>query len=223
MRVLLIEDSPVLQEALAKGFSRQGVALDVVGDGAAGLALARNNPYDVLVLDLMLPGLDGMSVLRELRAAGSDLHVLILTARDAVEHRVDGLRAGADDYLIKPFELDELFARVQALARRKYRRKDPTLRIGPLTLDTAARRVTKDGEPLELTPREYALFEYLAYRCGEAVSRIDIEDHLYGTTHLPSSNAVDAAVCALRSKLARRGVRDLVKTRRGVGYVLDSE
>lgn len=223
MRVLLIEDSSVLQEALSKGFHRRGVALDVVGDGAEGLSLARNNPYDVLILDLMLPGLDGMSLLRELRGAGSDLHVLILTARDSVDDRVAGLQAGADDYLVKPFEFEELFARVQALARRKYRHKDPAIVIGPLRMDTAARAVTRDGESVDLTHREYALLEYLAYRSGEAVSRIDIEDHLYGTTNLPASNAVDVAVCSLRSKLARHGVHDLIHTRRGVGYILDGK
>ena len=208
MRVLLIEDSSVLQEALSKGFHRRGVALDVVGDGAEGLSLARNNPYDVLILDLMLPGLDGMSLLRELRGSGSDLHVLILTARDSVDDRVAGLQAGADDYLVK---------------RRKYRHKDPAIVIGPLRMDTAAREVTRDGESVDLTHREYALLEYLAYRSGEAVSRIDIEDHLYGTTNLPASNAVDVAVCSLRSKLARHGVHDLIHTRRGVGYILDGK
>ncbi len=223
MRVLLIEDSQVLQEALSKGFSRQGVALDIVGDGAQGLSLARNNPYDVLILDLMLPGLDGMSILRALRESGSDLHILILTARDSVDDRVAGLQTGADDYLVKPFEFEELFARVQALARRKYRRKDPAITIGPLRMDTAARDVTLDGESIDLTHREYELLEYLAYRSGEAVSRIDIEDHLYGTTNLPASNAVDVAVCSLRSKLARYGVQDLIQTRRGVGYILDKE
>ena len=223
MRVLIIEDSVVLQEALTKGFGSRGVAVDVVGEGREGLSLARNNPYDVLVLDLMLPGLDGMSILRELRASGSELHVLILTARDAVDDRVAGLQAGADDYLVKPFEFEELFARVQALARRKYRQKNPALEIGPLLVDTSAREVVHDGERIDLTRREYELLEYLAYRLGQPVSRIDIEDHLYGTSRLPSSNAVDAAVCTLRSKLARHGVSDLIKTRRGVGYVLDPE
>ena len=218
MRVLLVEDSVVLQEALQKGFSRLGVALDVVGDGAEGLVLAKNNPYDVLILDLMLPGLDGLSVLRELRAAGSDLHVLILTARDTVDQRVTGLQAGADDYLTKPFEFEELAARVQALARRKYREKAPALQVGPLRLDTTRREAYVEDRAVDLTNREYALLEYLAYRKGEPVSRIDIEDHLYGTANLPTSNAVDRAVCALRQKL---GARDLIRTRRGVGYVLE--
>ncbi len=223
MRVLLVEDSIPLGEAIKRGFSRMGIAIDVVVDGAEGLSLAKNNPYDVLILDLMLPSMDGMTVLRELRAAGSELHVLILTARDGVDQRVAGLQAGADDYLVKPFEFEELVARVQALARRKYREKDPSLTVGPLRLDTTTREVFVDERRVELTNREYSLLEYLAYRQGRPVTRIDIEDHIYGTTNLPSSNAVDRAICALRSKLAEHGAEGLVRTRRGVGYVLGTE
>jgi len=221
LRILLIEDSVPLQEALKKGFDRLGFALDCVGDGAAGLSLALHNPYDVLILDLMLPGLDGMSILSRLREQGSDLHVLVLTARDSVDDRVAGLQKGADDYLVKPFDFAELVARIQALARRKYHDKDPVLRVGDLAVDTAHRQAFRAGERLDLTKREYALLEYLAFRRGEPVNRIEIEDHLYGTDSLPASNAVDAAIYNLRSKLAQHGTRPLIHTRRGVGYVLE--
>jgi len=223
MRVLLIEDSPRLQEALVVGFKRAGIALDVVGDGREGLTRARKDPYDVILLDLMLPSLDGLSILRQLRDEGSDVHVLILTARGDVEDRVRGLELGADDYLAKPFEFDELVARVRALARRKYQAKCPAIDLGEVQIDTSARRVTCQGEEVRLTKREYALLEYLVYRRGRPVSRIDIEDHLYGGENLPMSNAVDSAVCSLRAKLARYTERKLIHTRHGIGYVLEPE
>lgn len=221
MRVLLVEDSPVLQEALVRGFSRKGIALDVVGDGQEGLTLASNNPFDVLVLDLMLPGMDGMSVLRALRKSGSDLHVLILTARDGIEERIAGLQAGADDYLTKPFEFEELVARVQALARRKYREKSTSLGFGPLSIDTIRQEASVAGESISLTPREYAVLEHLAFRSGRPVTRIEIEDSIYSTGDLPTSNAVDRLICGLRGKLDAYGVKDWIRTKRGIGYVLE--
>ncbi len=219
MRVLIVEDSETLRESLRVGLSREGFAVDVAGDGKLGLSYARNNPYDVLVLDLLLPELDGLSVLSGLRQKEDRPHVLVLTARDRVEDRVLGLNAGADDYLVKPFAFDELLARVHALIRRRYAERSPTVSVGELVIDLVARKAAYRGNALELTVREYALLEYLALRRGRTISREEIEDHIYGVNNLPSSNAVDSAVCILRSKLGPEG-KDLIRTKRGRGYVL---
>lgn len=220
MRLLLVEDSRRLQRSIATGLRRAGFAVDVAGDGEEGLALAEAGTYDVVVLDLMLPRLDGLSVLRQLRAGGRDTHVLILTARDRVEDRVTGLRAGADDFLVKPFAFEELLARVQALVRRRHGRKNPLIRVGALEIDTAARTVRRAGEPLPLTAREYAILEYLAARGGQVVTRGEIEDHVYDGRAEISSNAVDSAICALRRRIDMPGQPSLIETRRGQGYVL---
>jgi len=223
MRLLLVEDSERLRRSLATAFKRSGYAVDATGDGCEGLWLAEANDYDVVVLDLMLPGLDGLAVLGRLRARGRDTQILLLTARDTVEDRVRGLREGADDYLVKPFALEELLARVQALCRRSYRQKRPRLLIGDLELDPAARRVRRAGQPVELTAREFALLEYLALRRGTVVSRQEIEAHLYDDQADLMSNVVDSAVCVLRRKLAAPGAPPLIHTRRGLGYVLEPE
>ncbi|MBT8484965.1 MAG: response regulator transcription factor [Phycisphaerales bacterium] len=220
MHVLLIEDSRRLQDSLSAGLERCGYGVDIAGDGEAGLRYARHNQYDVIILDLMLPKIDGLTALRELRENGDETHVLILTARDAVEDRVNGLRDGADDYLVKPFAFDELLARVEALVRRKYQAKNPVIRVGPLTIDTTARVVTVAGRDAQLSRREYALIEYLAYRKGQIVDRRQIEDHLYGERNFPMSNAVDRLVCTLRKKIGS-GERPVLATRRGLGYVLE--
>ncbi len=220
MRILIIEDSATLRDSLQKGLMREGFAVDAAGDGESGLSLARNNPYDVLVLDWMLPKLDGLGVLQGLAAKSERPHVLVLTARDRVEDRVLGLNEGADDYLVKPFAFDELLARLHALVRRRYGERKNIIHLGNLELDVVARRATCSGSLVDLTAREFALLEYLALRKGQTVSREEIEDHIYGVNKLPSSNAVDSAVCALRSKLGSAG-RDLIKTKRGMGYVLD--
>jgi DNA-binding response OmpR family regulator len=221
MRLLLVEDSPRLQRSLGAGLRRAGYALDVAADGPSGLDLAVANPYDVIILDLMLPGLDGMSLLRQLRQGDAAAHVLILTARDTIEDRVRGLREGADDFLTKPFSFDELLARIQALLRRRHGQRHPRLVIGPLEIDTTARQVLREGRPVTLAPREYALLEYLAVRQGHVVTRSEIEDHVYdGRTEL-ASNAVDSAVCALRRRIDAPGGPSLIETRRGQGYVLD--
>lgn len=220
MHLLLVEDSRRLQESLRAGLERCGYAVDVAADGEAGLRYARHNEYDVIVLDLMLPKVDGLTVLRSIRDEGIGTHVLILTAKGAVEERVHGLREGADDYLAKPFSFDELLARVEALVRRNYHAKNPVITIGPLTIDTTARTVTRDGSALELSKREYALLEYLAYRRGHVVSRREIEDHLYGERNFPMSNTVDRVVCTLRGKIESSGAEQLLTTRRGLGYIL---
>jgi DNA-binding response OmpR family regulator len=219
MRVLIVEDSEPLRESLRAGLAREGFAVDVAGDGELGLSYARNNPYDVLILDLLLPKLDGLELLARLREKEERPHVLVLTARDRIEDRVHGLNQGADDYLVKPFAFDELLARVHALVRRRYAGQSPRLNVGGLELDTAARKARFAGAELELTTREYALLEYLAVRRGEIVTREEIEDHIYGVHKLPASNAVDSAICLLRSKLGAG--KDLIRTRRGRGYVLE--
>ena len=221
MRLLLVEDSVRLQRSLATGLRRAGFAVDVAGDGEEGLAQAEVNDYDVIILDLMLPKLDGLTVLRRLREQGYDSHVLILTARDAVSDRVGGLNAGADDFLVKPFAFEELVARVQALQRRRHASKNPRITIGPIEIDTAERRVARGGKRLELAPREYAVLEYLALRRGRLVSRAELEEHIYDSRTDPMSNVVDSAICQLRKRIDTPGQPSLIETRRGLGYVLE--
>jgi len=220
MRVLIVEDSDSLRESLRVGLTRHGFAVDVAGDGRRGLSYALNNPYDVILLDLMLPELDGISLLTRLRAKKDRPQVLVLTARDRVEDRVQGLNEGADDYLVKPFYFEELLARIHALVRRRYEERAPTVRVGELEVNVVARMAAYQGRALDLTAREYALLEYIALRRGQTVSREEIEDHIYGVNKLPSSNAVDSTICILRAKLGNQG-KDLIRTRRGLGYVLE--
>lgn len=222
MRVLLVEDSPRLQRSVGTALRRSGYAVDVAGDGDDGLWQAESNDFDAIVLDVMLPKRNGLDVLRTLRAKGRSTHVLILTARDAVADRVAGLEAGADDYLVKPFALEELLARVQALCRRAYNTKRPRLVVADLEIDPGARSVRRGTQPVELTAREYQLLEYLTRRRGEVVTRTEIEAHIYDGNVDPMSNVVDSAVCVLRKKLAVSPASvPLIHTRRGHGYVLD--
>jgi DNA-binding response OmpR family regulator len=221
MRVLIVEDSPRLQRSLGTALRKSGYAVDTAGDGEEGLWLAQSHDYDVIVLDVMLPKRSGLEVLAEMRRAGRNTHVLLLTARDTVADRVQGLRAGADDYLVKPFALEELLARVQALCRRAYGTKQSRLVIADLVIDTLARQVSRGSQPIELPAREYLLLEYLAQRRGQVVSRTEIEAHIYDGQVDPMSNVVDSAICNLRKKLAAGGDAPLIHTRRGLGYVLD--
>jgi DNA-binding response OmpR family regulator len=220
MKLLLIEDSRRLRTSLTTGLRRLGFAVDEAADGEEGLMLARSGNYDVVILDLMLPKLDGISVLRRLREAGSTVNVLILTAKDAVPDRVAGLRAGADDYLPKPFAFDELVARIQALTRRKHGTRNPRIEVADLVVDTTAMTVTVSGSSVTLTAREYSLIEYLALRRGQIVTRRQIEDALYDERIELGSNAVDSAICALRRKIDRPDKASLIQTRRGLGYTL---
>ena len=220
MHLLLIEDSPRLQASIGRGLRKAGYALDIASDGEEGLWLAQSTEYDTIILDLMLPKLDGMSLLRKLRAGQNAVHVLILTAKDTLENRVDGLQAGADDYLIKPFAFEELLARVQALCRRSYQRKNPRIALDDLEIDTVARVALRRGKTVDLTPREFKLLEYLALRRGQVVSRSEIEAHIYPDAADLMSNAVDSAVCSLRKKITPAGARSPIQTRRGMGYVL---
>lgn len=220
MRILIVEDYAPLRTTTAKGLREAGFAVDEAGDGEEGLWYARSNPYDVIILDLMLPKVDGLEILRRLRDAGHASHVLLLTARDGVEDRVSGLNAGADDYLVKPFAFDELLARVKALTRRAYQRKSPVVEVGDLAIDTAAKRVTRGGQFIELTAREYQLLEYLASRAGQVVTRTDIHEHCYDFQSDSASNVIDVYIGYLRKKIERDGTDRLIHTRRGQGYVL---
>ncbi len=220
MRVLVVEDYPPIQKAVAQGLREAGFAVDATGNGADGLWFASNNDYDVVVLDLMLPGLDGLTVLQRLRAQGRSTHVLILTARDTVPDRVRGLDVGADDYLVKPFAMEELLARVRALARRAYCAKNPTLGVADLLINTNRQDVSRGGDPIILTAREYALLEYLAMRAGQVVPRTDIWEHVYEFNAEADSNVVDVYIGYLRKKIERPGQPALIHTIRGAGYSL---
>ena len=222
MRVLLVEDSARLQQTVGVALRRSGYAVDVSGDGKDGLWHAQSNDYDAIVLDIMLPGIDGLEVLRQLRAAGKNTPVLLLTAKDTVDDRVRGLNQGADDYLVKPFALEELLARVQALCRRKYSVKTSRIEIDDVAIDTSAKRVFRANQPIELTSREYSLLEYLALHRGAVVSRSQIEEHIYDGQVDPMSNVVDSAICIVRRKLAEAKAKPIIRTRRGHGYVLES-
>ncbi len=223
MRLLLIEDSPRLRSTLEKGLRKAGYAVDLAKDGREGLWLATENEYDVIVLDLMLPEIDGLTVLHRLRERGKSTHVLILSARDMVEDRVRGLRNGADDYLVKPFSFDELCARLEALVRRTYHVKNPVIRAGPLELNTASRKVVLAGREVKLTPREYSLLEILMLRAGEVLSRRELWERLYDFDSETGSNVVDVLVYSLRKKLDPDDPQSLIKTRRGQGYLIESE
>lgn len=218
MRLLLVEDSLRLQRSLQIGLKQAGYLVDVVGDGSEALWRANSVPYDVIILDIMIPSLSGLEVLQELRAAGKNTHVLLLTARDTVEDRVKGLQAGADDYLIKPFSFDELLARVQALCRRAYVKKSPAIQVDDLTLDSGKRQVFVRGRAVDLLPREFRLLELLLLRRGEVVSRSQIEDHLYDDRAEIMSNTIESTISLLRKKLAAAGSSTAILTKRGFGY-----
>ncbi len=221
MKVLVVEDSERLQRSLRHGLHRSGFAVDIVGDGEEGLAYARHGTYDAIVLDLMLPKLDGLTVLRRLRDAGSKVHVLILSAKDQVDERIQGLQLGADDYLTKPFAFEELVARLRALIRRKYGTKSPIHEVGPLRVDTGRRAVVHEAGEIQLTRNEYSVLEYLVSRRGRVVSKIELLDHLYAGAGHASENAVEVLIHQLRKKLHVNGNADVIETRRGHGYVIE--
>ena len=222
MRLLLVEDSTRLRETVALALQRSGYKVDATGDGAEGLWMAQAHEYDAAILDIMLPSLDGLSILKKLRGDGDKTPVMFLTARDAINQRVEGLRSGADDYLVKPFALDELLARVEALCRRSYQEASNEVVVADVRLDTAAKSASRSGIALDLTAREFSLLEHLMLRTGQVVSRSQIENHIYDDLVSPMSNVVDSAVCALRKKIAiRPDSKALIHTRRGQGYVLE--
>jgi DNA-binding response OmpR family regulator len=220
MRVLVVEDDTAIRTALVQALHEDGYAVDSTGDGVEGLWYAERNDYDLLVLDLNLPELDGMELLRRVRSGERHPAVLIVSARDTVQDRVRGLDVGADDYLVKPFALPELLARARSLVRRRHGRPTPALVVGCLTLDTATRTATCAGRPLLLTPREYALVEYLMHRAGTVVSRTELWEHVYAFHDEASSNVVDHFIAKLRRKLTDAGAPPLIHTRRGQGYLM---
>jgi len=220
MRILVVEDEPKTAAAIRKGFAEKGYEVDLCLDGSEGLRLAKTGNYDLLVLDLMLPGRDGWSILSELRAAGVSLPVIVLTARDAVRDRVKGVSLGADDYLIKPFAFAELLARVQSVLRRASGTMPEVIRIADLELDFARHRAARSGSPLDLTPKEFALLAFLARRRGEPQTRATLAAAVWDMPHEGESNVVDVHVRRLRAKADDPFERKLIQTVRGVGYVL---
>jgi two-component system OmpR family response regulator len=220
MRVLVVEDEVKMAGLLKRGLEEEGYAVDVAGTGSDAIWLGTENPYDAIVLDVMLPDQDGFEVCRQLRAGGRWAPVLMLTARDAVPDRVTGLDAGADDYLTKPFSFTELFARVRALVRRGAAERPAVLQAGDLALDPATRKVTRDGTPIDLTSKEFALLEYFLRHPGEALTRSRIIEHVWDFAYDGDSNVVDVYVRYLREKVDRPFGRDTIETVRGTGYRL---
>ncbi len=216
MRVLLIEDDAMIGASLQQGLRDDGYAVDWVRDGRAAEAALADPAHDLVLLDLGLPHKDGLTLLRGVRARGNRVPVLVLTARDAIADRVQGLDAGADDYLVKPFSLAELAARMRALLRREAGRAEPVMRVGDVTLDPATRTVTRNGEPVALSAREYALLDALLARPGAVLSRAQLEDKLYGWGQEVESNTVEVYIHALRRKLGQQFIKNV----RGVGYMV---
>ena len=220
MKVLVIEDDPTVGPFVKRGLEQQRWSVDLVADGIEGERLARTQPYDVVVLDMRLPGKQGLDILRDLRSWGFERPVLVLTAQDAVDAKVTTLRAGADDYVTKPFAFEELLARVEALARRPRAMATPVLTIGPLTLDLDARELRRSGKLIELTPKEFLVLEYLMRHAGRVMSRTLITEYAWGYHFDPGTNIVDVVINHLRKKIDAKAEKKLITTVRGVGYVI---
>jgi DNA-binding response OmpR family regulator len=223
MRILVVEDEPGIALFIRQGLSEAGYAVDVAGDGEEGLDYALAAEYDAIVLDILLPRMDGLDLLRELRDRGMMTPVLLLTARDAVEDRVQGLDAGADDYLVKPFAFSELLARIRALLRRPPLQTEAVLRVGDLEMDIARHEVRRSQRVIELSPREFALLEYLIRHPTQVLSRTQIIEHVWNFDFSYESNVVDVYIGYLRRKLNRSSDTPLIHTVRGVGYRLSAE
>jgi two-component system OmpR family response regulator len=219
VRILIVEDEQKMARVLRRGLEEEGYAVDIANDGVDGLHMATENDYDGVVLDVMLPALDGIEVCRQMRERGRWAPVLMLTARDGVSDRVRGLDVGADDYLVKPFSFDELVARLRALLRRGARERPAVLAVGPLKLDPASRRVEREGKLIELSPKEHSLLEYFMRHKGEVLSRTLILEHVWDYNYDGGSNVVDVYVRYLRRKIGS----ELIRTIRGAGYVLEPE
>ncbi|MEK6303524.1 MAG: response regulator transcription factor [Acidobacteriota bacterium] len=222
MRFLLVEDEPRVARFIAKGLREQGYAVDIAQDGEDALYKVSISAYDLIVLDVLLPGRSGFAVCKDLRGAGIKVPILMLTARDAIEDRIEGLDSGADDYLTKPFDFNELLARLRALLRRANDLRPAILEIADLTLNTADHSVTRGGKNISLTAKEYSLLEFFMLREGKIVSRDEIAEHVWDENFDPFSNVIDVYVRRLRKKLDDDSDRPLIRTRRGEGYILSS-
>ena len=220
MKILVIEDDRTVGQYVKRGLEEQRYQADLVDDGMEGLRLASGGRYDLVVLDLRLPGMNGLEVLRTLRDRGTTVPILVLTAQDAVDFKVQALRSGADDYVTKPFAFEELLARVEALARRPRALATQLLRVGDLTLDRDTREVKRGAEVIELTPKEYAVLEYLMRHAGKVMSRTLITEYAWGYHFDPGTNIVDVVINRLRKKVDSGHAEKLVHTVRGVGYVV---
>jgi len=220
LKILVVEDDKTVGQYVKRGLTEAGFNADLVGDGAEGLRLSAGGHYDMLVLDLRLPALSGLEVLRTLRDRGAGIPVLVLTAQDAVDFKVQALKMGADDYVTKPFSLEELLARVEALGRRPKAIVPPVLRVADLTLDTGSREVRRGGRLIELTPKEYAVLEYLMRHHGRVMSRTLITEYAWDYHFDPGTNIVDVVITRLRKKIDHAREPKLIHTVRGVGYVV---
>lgn len=220
MRVLLVEDEALLCESVKKGLSEQGIAVDAAGDGNEGLRLATSHLYDAVILDIMLPGIDGISLLKQLREAKVETPVLFLTARTSTDDKVEALNLGGDDYITKPFAFSELLARLQAMIRRSQKAAPGPLRVADLELDPLGRKVVRGGRKIELLPREYALLEYMVRNRGQPLTRAMIAENVWGGSFDSFSNVIDVHINRLRTKLDRDFPVKLIETLRGVGYTL---
>jgi DNA-binding response OmpR family regulator len=222
MRLLLVEDDARIARFVAKGLREQAYAVDVSATGDDALYQAAINTYDLVILDVMIPGRDGFAVCRELRKSGQRMPILMLTARDAVEDRINGLDSGADDYLTKPFEFRELLARLRALLRRSGELRPAKIAVADLVLDTAAQSVSRNGQTVPLTAKEYALLEFLARNAGRVVGRAEIAEHVWDETFDPFSNLIEVYINRVRRKIDADSAKPLLHTRRGAGYLLGS-
>jgi len=222
MRLLLVEDDARIARFVAKGLREQAYAVDVSATGDDALYQAVINTYDLVILDVMIPGRDGFAVCRELRKSGQRVPILMLTARDAVEDRINGLDSGADDYLTKPFEFRELLARLRALLRRSGELRPAKIAVADLVLDTAAQSVSRNGQTVPLTAKEYALLEFLARNAGRVVGRAEIAEHVWDETFDPFSNLIEVYINRVRRKIDADSAKPLLHTRRGAGYLLGS-
>ena len=222
MKVLIVEDSNRLRKSLTAGLQNSGFSVDAVEDGELALQYAEAFDYSVIILDLMLPKMDGLTVLSQLRFKGCSANVLILSAKDQVKDRIDGLQQGADDYLIKPFDFDELVARVNALVRRKNDAKNPVIQVGEISINTALHTVSHANKQISLTPTELKILEYLALRRGRTITAANLEIQVYDSGTHVSKNAMEVHVSALRKKLAAHTNESIIQTRRGFGYFIEA-
>jgi len=224
MRILIVEDDTQIANFIRKGLQQEGYAVDHTANGEDGLHLALNEPYDAAIIDIMLPLLDGLSLIERLRDQRVIIPVLVLSARGSVDDRVRGLQAGGDDYLVKPFAFSELLARIQALIRRANAITEPTtLTVGDLTMDLVKRKVSRKEVPIELQAKEFALLEYLMRNAGRVVSKTMIMEHVWDYNFDPQTNVVEARICRLRNKIGRPHEKKLIHTIRGAGYIMEEK